>query len=233
MTTRARGFTLIEMMISIFIALIIFTIGFTAISSTIQARRESEARIRATENARVFFDLLQRDLANAYPRGGTGVIVELPDMVQELANQPMTVNKKNITVTNDRIEFFTHADHRGLTDQYVFVRYFVNSLGHLCRQTNQSDTADTAYIPFDQNNDGSALFDQAFAILVSPAQWQDATKTMAVTPAPPCSTTTTHLQVTLYMFGYNGANLATDNQGPTKRVFMKTIPVPDIFRPAP
>ena len=34
------------MVIAIFIALIIFTIGFTAISATITARRESEARVR-------------------------------------------------------------------------------------------------------------------------------------------------------------------------------------------
>jgi prepilin-type N-terminal cleavage/methylation domain-containing protein len=231
MTPRARGFTLIEMMIAIFIALIIFTIGFTAISSTIQARREAEARIHATENARLFFDMLQKDMATAYPVDSTNV--NLPTMVVETPGQPITVNKQNMTVTNDRIEFFTHSDHRGLTDQYVFVRYFVNSLGHLCRQTNQAATPDLAFVPFTQTDDASALFDQAFAILVSPGQWQESSKTMAVSPAPPCTTTTTHLQVTLYMFGYNGATLATDNQAQTKRVFNKSIPVPDVFRPVP
>ncbi len=222
----SRGFTLIEMMVAIFIGLIIFTVGFTAISSSIQARRESEARIHATENARLFFDMLQKDLASAYPIDS--VNVNLPNMVTETPGQPMTVNKVPIAVTNDRIEFFMRADNRGLTDQYIFVRYYINNLGHLCRQTFQSPT--TAANPIDFSNDDSALFDQAFAILVSPCQWQDTAKNMFVSASPPCSPATTHLRVKLFLFGYNGANLAVDNLAQTKRVFEKTIPVPDVFR---
>lgn len=237
MTTRIppRGFTLIEMMIAIFIGLIIFTIGFTAISSTIQARRESEAKVRATENARLFFDLLQKDLASAYPIDS--VNSNLPTMAVETPNQPIVVNNKPIAVTNDRIEFFVRADHRGSTDQFIFVRYFINNLGHLCRQTFQSTTtaadALTLANPIDLNNDDSALFDQAFSILVSPCQWQDTAKNMAVGTAPPCSTSTTHLRVSLFLFGYTGVNLAVDNLAQTKRVFVKTLEVPDVFRQLP
>ena len=229
MTTRGRGFTLIEMMISIFIALIIFTIGFTAISSTIQARRESESRIRATENARFFFDLLQKDLANAYPLENVtlGVNVDLPEIVQL---------STGMTVTNDRIEFFTHADHRDLTDQYVFVRYYVNSFGQLCRKASQGLTPDAAFVPFTPallTDDSSALFDQTYALLVSTGQWQESSKTMNLSSALPCPPTTTHLQVQLFFLGYNGTNPDKSNTPATKRVFMKTIPVPDIFRPTP
>ena len=235
-----QGFTLIELMVALFIALIIFTIGFMTISGAITARREAEARIRAAENARVFFQMLEKDLAGAYPLPGSDIttLVSETPVSMTVNGKPVyiIVNGKQVPappVTNDRIEMLTRIDHRDVTDQYVFIRYFVNSLGHLCREVNPNPTAAGAVTPFDPTDDTFALFDQTYALLVSPAQWTDATKTMTVGPGYACNLNTTHIQATVYMFGYNGSNAATDNSGATKRVFQKTFAVPDVYRAQP
>jgi prepilin-type N-terminal cleavage/methylation domain-containing protein len=240
MRTQQKGFTLIELMIALFIALIIFTIGFMTISGAISARREAEARIRAAESARLMFQLLEKDMAGAYPQPG---VADISTLVNETTGMPLLINHKNMNDTNDRLEFFTRMDHRDLSDSnhtdspdtYVFVRYFVNSFGHLCREVHTVDSpaqAETLY-PFDRTNDSYALCDQMYAMLIAPAQWNDSTKSMVIGPGYQCSASTTHVQVSLFMFGYSGANATTDNSGQTKRVFQKTVAVADVFRAQP
>ncbi len=65
--TRAAGFTLIELLIAMSIAVLIFTIGFTILQGTRVAQREAKSRILATEQARLFFEMVSRDVAMSYP----------------------------------------------------------------------------------------------------------------------------------------------------------------------
>ena len=44
----ARGFSILELAIASFIAMIIFTVGFIVITGTLRTRSESTARIRAS-----------------------------------------------------------------------------------------------------------------------------------------------------------------------------------------
>ncbi|MGD0090250.1 MAG: type II secretion system protein [Planctomycetota bacterium] len=61
------GFTMVEFLVASAIALIILTVGFVTINGTIKATREATAMLRATENSRLFFQTLERDLAAAWP----------------------------------------------------------------------------------------------------------------------------------------------------------------------
>ncbi|MCW8131715.1 MAG: hypothetical protein KIS92_15320 [Planctomycetota bacterium] len=55
------------MLVAVFISMIIFAIGFTLLNGATQARSDAQARIRATDAARIVFDMLERDIADAYP----------------------------------------------------------------------------------------------------------------------------------------------------------------------
>jgi hypothetical protein len=154
MFSARRGFSLVEMMIASFSAMIIFTVGFMIISGTIRAKNESSARIRATENARLFFQLLERDLAGAFPlQAGVPPVVEGIFLKEQLFSEyDITVGKNmstgnNITVgtnvstgnpikidNNNSLQFYTRIDGRGVTDGYSFVRYYINNKQQLCRQ---------------------------------------------------------------------------------------------------
>src|ERR1035437_9304537 len=61
------GFSLIELMVAMAIAMIIFGVGFVAITAAIDTRKQYTASVRAAESARQFFSLLERDLAAGYP----------------------------------------------------------------------------------------------------------------------------------------------------------------------
>ena len=253
---RARGFTLIEMMIAIFIALVIFTIGFATITATINARHEAEERIRSTENARMLFQMLEKDLGNAYPITPTSDITTIASSTSftiNIDNKPITNAPPGapvaLSIPNDHLEFFTRLDHRDLSsggfvdtpDTYVFVRYFVNNLGHVCREIHTVDhPGDVSLFPFNAADDSHALFEFAYSMLVIPQpverynQEHDSGKS-----TPPCTTLTTHIQVKLFMLGSAGAatygshsgSMKIDSSPESKRVFMKTIAIPDVFRP--
>jgi prepilin-type N-terminal cleavage/methylation domain-containing protein len=236
----SAGFTLIELSIAIFIALIIFTVGFSAISTTMAVRKDSEARIGASEDSRMFFQTLERDLNGAYP-------LYLPGNPPTHLLDPSTPNWKpsdNLTqklngklygpYASDRLEFYTRIDHRGVADQLVFVRYFVNNNGHLCRQVVDSidpstltppstDTIHhnpailTSYVPPEANyltDDVDAVFDQASALIINPLQWS-ADQKIYVTSTWPLAT---HVQVELMMYDLKGY--------PPKRSFIRTLELP-------
>lgn len=215
-----RGFTLIEMMIAIFIGLIIFTIGFTAISSTMSVRKESEAKIRATANAQLLFNLMRKDLEGAYPINSAAV--NLSTLSTE-SSYIVTYLGKPVSSITDRMELFITPDLRGKTDQYTFVRYFVNSYGHLCRQVVSGSDPVAIIPPFDKDDDSAALFDGAFAMHVNWSQFDDSAKSF--TPPlpnfapPPIAANATHLKVDLFLFGLDAA---PQNQ----RLFSAIVQIP-------
>jgi type II secretory pathway pseudopilin PulG len=224
---RRRGFSLVEMLIASFIAIIIFTVGFVIITGTIQAKNESSARIRATENARLFFQMLERDLAAAYPmkfgvapNPVTGIYTK-EEMFEEY---DITVGQNVSTGTaikidnNNSLQFYTRIDGRGVTDEYAFVRYYINNAQQLCREVIHSNDLDTepAWLPIAQMLDKCdfAMFDRVRSMYVSFHKWDDIDKDyfpklssrdtlpkkMPVTNNLIPISAATHIRVQLYLF---------------------------------
>jgi prepilin-type N-terminal cleavage/methylation domain-containing protein len=226
------GFTLIEMIIAVFIALIIFMVGFSSISTTMAVRKDSEARIGATEDSRMFFQLLERDLAGAYPMSFLNLNNPAGGPPQDSLTQK--INGKTVAISPSfRLEFYTRVDHRGVADQLVFVRYYVNNNAHLCREVVDSidpasiGSADTRHHypllttqipPFtpatDLKDDTDAVFDQTNSLIINPLQWNADQKVYTA-----CAWgQATHFQVELMMYDLKGF--------PPKRSFIRTIELP-------
>ena len=148
--TRTRGFTLIEIIIATSIALFVFGVGYQAIASTVSSNNITSARIRDTENARLFFDMLQRDLSTAYP-GPTymskidGPLPQTGYTPSLTGGNPIILNETasggpTASVYSDILQFYCRTDHPGaVTDPpepILFVRYGYNrsdGVRALCR----------------------------------------------------------------------------------------------------
>jgi len=197
---RHAGFTVLEMLIAASIALLVFGIGFVTINGTIRARSEAESQIRAAENARLFFQLLERDWAAAYPgpteppgtyakmiKGNTPMPGATNPATIAIEDQVPDINAFN-TIGSDIIQFYTHADMNPASttanpDRLVFVRYYVNPVDHtLCRQVLD----DATHVPFEQNqsvavkpyatSDGNAMFDDVRQLVILHRTWRPDTK---------------------------------------------------------
>ena len=186
-TRRNAGFTLVEMLVAATIAILIFFVGFVTITGTIRARGESMSRVRATENARLFFQMLEKDLASAHP-GKFG-------MIKGTSPTPGTIPgtlvlNEGSPVASDLIQFYTHNDLSIESptpvspDRSVFVRYYVNQIEHsLCREvredTTQSVQMETYYVPNTTTRpDQHALFEDVRQMLIDFQYWDNARKNM-------------------------------------------------------
>ena len=203
---HARAFTIVELLIVTFLALIIFAVGFTAINTTVQARSESVGRVRAAESARQFFQLLQHDLATAYPEGNVSTKTQLV-VPHTLTNDPVSGQALASPIsTNYDLNFFSRIDTRNVTDQFVAVSYFVNNFGELCRKVQYPPPGSNS-ITF-QHDDNYAMFENVYSVTVNYEQW-DPTQMKFIMPALPVpdgvtpQTTATHLHVTLMMYDGN------------------------------
>ncbi|MCY3019171.1 MAG: hypothetical protein NTW87_09115 [Planctomycetota bacterium] len=203
----ARGFSLLELAVASFIAMIIFTVGFIVITGTLRTRSESTARIRATENGRLFFQMLERDLAGAWP-GPFNMFKGAADTNPSVPPAPMVVRDTYVyrtpekvprDVPTDILQFYTRSDTRAPDgtnpDRRVFVRYYVNTLEHtLCRQVVEDEGLDPANgnttptaLETNQNNaapletrllrDERAVFEGVHQLLIYHRQWQPDNKT--------------------------------------------------------
>jgi Tfp pilus assembly protein PilW len=132
-----RGFTLLELTIAAGIATFVFTVGYYAVSTIIAANREATSRVRDTENARLFYNLLERDLATAYTGPANDVDgYQGPASPYSSNPAPIVVNEdaKGLAPPSDIIQFFCRSDDPKLSNGSLFVRYYVNSTDHtLCR----------------------------------------------------------------------------------------------------
>ena len=151
---RAAGFTLIEAIIASGIALLVFGVGYTAIATTVTASNIASARIRDTENARLFFNMLERDLSTAVP-GPTYmsktpadlpqsgyVLPQFPPPTGTLGNA-IVLNETGGPGLSDLIQFYCRTDHPGSqtdpVEPLLFVRYGlcrVEGVNAICRQTD-------------------------------------------------------------------------------------------------
>jgi prepilin-type N-terminal cleavage/methylation domain-containing protein len=231
---RARGFTLIELMVAIFISTIVFLVGFAMIASAQRAQLSSSYNLRTAENARLFFDMLERDLAGAYP-ADYSLSGELNlSRVDFLINHPSASGSDA-----DTLCFFTKLDHTFSADAVTYVRYYVIKNAKfpersvLCRDVlpgylHSGETtlnAPTGVTP--SSAASSALFDSVYSVQFVYRQWIDSEKrfdpALTDTPdmAPGTQQNATHILVRL-MF------VDPDSKG-LPRMFQKAIAIPPAF----
>jgi prepilin-type N-terminal cleavage/methylation domain-containing protein len=235
-----RGFTMIEMIVVTLIVLFIMGTGITLLNGASRAQSNSTRRISDTESARLTFQLLARDLESAYagPNSPGGMI---KGRVGESDAYPAAGSPVPIVVTDpgppstDILHFYTKADTANITDEYVFVRYYVHSEfdkdgrlveKSLCRQvlpfvpledTPPEHTDPTTLTAI--NGDPFPLFSGVQRLVVVYREWDASKKEftpsssdlLESTNIPAC----THLKVTLFM----------DNQA----MYTKVIPLPSTF----
>ncbi|MEI6236951.1 MAG: hypothetical protein WCT04_28160 [Planctomycetota bacterium] len=147
MRRRTAGFTLIEAIIASGIALLVFGVGYTAISTTVTASNIASARIRDTENARLFFNMLERDLSTAVP-GPTYMSKSALTLAQSgytplPQGNAIVLNEYDGRALSDIIQFYCRTDHPGAPtdplEPLLFVRYGlcrVEGINAICRQTD-------------------------------------------------------------------------------------------------
>ena len=129
--SASSGFTIIEIVIASSIALFVFLVGYGAISSTVSASNISSARIRDTENARLFFNMLDRDLKSAYP--GPTYMRKISTPVSQSgytpppSGQPILLQE---STGSDILQFYCRTDHAPAVgeplEQILFVQYGYN-----------------------------------------------------------------------------------------------------------
>ncbi len=247
--TRNAGFTLLEMLVVTLISLVVFITGFVLITGTSEARAKAISRLRATENARLFFQLLERDLAGAYK--GPGDVMTRGRLAAATAYPvsapyPIVIEDKDAGgVSYDILQFYTRADTHTVTDEYVFVRYFVNRADlTLCRQVLPYDPSLSAppenvdprpllvtSIEVDPSVGAYTVFDEVTRLYVVHRLWNEQTKTLEPTGVSDQKETTglsgepvpgacTHLLVTLIMrYSQDGGKTYTD------RTFTRLLPI--------
>jgi hypothetical protein len=196
-----------------------------------------------TENARLFFQMLERDLAGACDANGfTSATIFLPD------TQPQNPY-------DNVVQFFTKADSATMTNQCVLVQYYISTTvtgvmvqSALCRQVINPATTPlpSPSGPWVAPSNPSCLFDMVYGpvplttngvsqyrLQVIPQLWQPATQTFwtSGSSTPPSSPPYTHLLVKLAL-QYNDPNTLAQNAGsapPSQNWFSKMIAIPPCF----
>jgi len=246
------GFSIVELMVVTLISLIVFGLGLTIVNAITRARNQTTARVRASENARLFFQLLEKDLAASNPGPHDMVRDRLP--APPSAAYPLTVSTPGQStvleedlggVVVDILQFYTRSDTATVTDEYVFVRYFVNRANNtLCRQvipvadTNPANAPELMDDPLLHTNTIApaalqfALFDEVKSLFVVHRVWDQTEKALKPTSIPEYQevtrpvdqaliTNATHLRVMLVLrYTIDGGTTYLE------RTFSKVLPAP-------
>ena len=200
----ARGFTLVEMLIAVSIALIIFGVGFATITGTMRARAETAARIHSTENARLFFQAVEKDFTPAYP---INVSTGIEDLVETGIFEFKRSGTVLVSFESSIFEFCTRADTQNDFSEPLAVRYFVNKKQQIVRMAipRSTMTALTATSPEMQSED-NAMFDRVHSLHVTFHKWLPNTKTfdpeLSLSTSLPVGSVkeATHVRIRLFMF---------------------------------
>lgn len=208
---KARGFTLVEMLVAVFIAMIVFGVGFTLINGAALARSDAQARIRATDAARIFFDMLERDVAAAYPGPWTTPMTKA-DLVQPVAG-----------VQTHALAMTTTAESTTATSGFITVRYYVLPGTKILYRETVQDTAGTA-VP---SLAATPTHDSVFALMPEVEElsakfyaWNEATRTLDDSDGTP--DLATHINVAL--------KIKDPNEKMPVRIFQKSLAIPAAFK---
>lgn len=247
---RPAGFTILEMIIAATISLMIFGIGFYTITASQRVQSQTTHSLRQAENARLFFETVERDLRDAYP---AWFIEEKMHLVV-----PETPAAKT-----DALQFFSRMDSaRAAPDAIYLIRYFVvekNSAGRVVNQirrrvdvdharTGVSFSGAPAGLDYDdvglQDDFDSTIFDEVRSVSFSFTRFDTVTKTytpsidqVAILQPDPLNLANpvnaevrqaTHLLVRLFLKDDGRGNLK-DSGVVLPRMYQKAIPLPGAY----
>lgn len=230
------GFTVIEVLVASVIALIIFAIGFNSISTAQKIQSQTVKSLRLAENARLFFTMLERDLAGAYP-------------AWTVTTKQNLIEHDNPTPKNDFLQFFARTDSVNAAPEAIFLcRYYVAEKDSSNKVINQlRRTVDGEYIttgaphtviatpPSAMLDDyAAAIFDEVHSLRFYFRKWDPNTKSF--TPPlddpndlqPTDVPNATHLLVRLFLKDDGRGNLK-ESGVVLPRMFQKAIPLPGAF----
>ncbi|GMV78991.1 MAG: hypothetical protein AMXMBFR7_01750 [Planctomycetota bacterium] len=162
MTKRFRvhqstvGFTLVEMLIAVAIAILILALVFTILNGASAAQTSTRTRIQASEGARVFFEVLERDLAGAFPGPWLPAFQK-----SDLAPPGSAIPDAAVGIHGEVIKMTTTSDTRLPGNEYFSVRYYVarKEIGEEKRLYREVDPAQspTTTFPFITDPDAATV----------------------------------------------------------------------------
>lgn len=230
------GFTVIEVLVASVIALIIFAIGFNSISTAQKIQSQSVKSLRLAENARLFFTMVERDLASAYPAWS---VTRKQDMV--VIDSP--------TAKSDVLQFFARTDSiEAAPDAIYVIRYYAAEkdsdnkiINQLRRNIKGEYLLPASPVPgsiipasADLDNYAAALFDEVHSVRFLFRKWDPNTKSFTPSLDDPIDldptevSNATHLLVRLFMKDDGRGNLK-ESGVVLPRMFQKAIPLPGAF----
>ncbi|MCZ7643688.1 MAG: prepilin-type N-terminal cleavage/methylation domain-containing protein [Planctomycetota bacterium] len=172
----ARGFTLLEMIIAVAIAVLILAMTFTILNGATLAQSASRSRIEASESARILFQAIEHDLAGAFP-GPLGHSKAL--LVRTVV--PQAAWDGNPGFHGQTLHFATASDNRTQGAEFVTVRYFMarrtaQEEKRLYRQVNANGDFPSDPDLLTLNNE-DVLLTQVKRLEIGYARWDPAEKT--------------------------------------------------------
>lgn len=214
-----RGFTLVEMLIAVFIAMIIFAIGFTLLNGANKARSDAQSRIRTFDAARLILDRIERDFKDAYPgpwaTDKTQLVATYPGPAGNVLEMTTTTDTQNTTVLAT-----------GLPGIYS-VRYYVLASNQILYREYAVDPPDATQPSFrgvtPTASADFALLPDVASVTFEPYHWDDALKKHATGAAD--FSDATEINIRLVLISVRDSNGAVKE----KSTFQRIVPIPDAF----
>ena len=195
------AFTLVELLVSMAIVAIIFLVGFILLSGTQAVQHRTLFRLHCATDHRLFMSVLARDIEGAYPRSNP-----LWDAVFD-ARAMITTASDNNDIDHTVLQFWTNSDcnPRGHSpDAFVFVRYYTNETGDLCRDIQHIDDPDISPEPVDLTDEDPAMLAPASGnklfLIARAKQWDSVTHSLrpqSDKETVPLDISPTHISVSL------------------------------------
>ena len=113
-----RGFTLLELLVAVFISALVLTLVGTSFFQIINAKEKVESQLELIHEARVVFSRIGRDLSNVYPRGkvaNSAVIYPYPFFLATIDEQTDNSRIEFTSFTRNPLDFNRESDQSEIT----------------------------------------------------------------------------------------------------------------------
>ncbi len=145
--TNGEGFTLIEILVAISISAVVITLVYSSLFQIIRTKDRVEETSELIHEVRVLFSRIEKDLANAYPRGGI-YLPSASDQTYFLGTQDGENSRLSFTTFSRDTVFEQGQSDQTEVTYYLQVNEQDNELFSLLRRDN----------PFAGNEDGGFVF---------------------------------------------------------------------------
>jgi len=113
-----NGFTLLELLVAVFISALVFTLVGTSFFQIINAKEKVESQLELIHEARVVFSRIGKDLSSVYPRGkvaNNAVSYSYPFFLATIDEQTDNSRIEFSSFTRDPFEFNRESDQSEIT----------------------------------------------------------------------------------------------------------------------